>query len=64
VDLIKAAVERRNKVVVLGVGKSGHIGEKIAATLTSTGSTAVVLNSSTRFMAIWELSPTVMLSWL
>jgi len=45
VDLIKAAVERRNKVVVLGVGKSGHIGEKIAATLTSTGSTAVVLNS-------------------
>jgi arabinose-5-phosphate isomerase len=45
VDLIKAAVERRNKVVVLGVGKSGHIGEKIAATLTSTGSAAVVLNS-------------------
>jgi arabinose-5-phosphate isomerase len=45
VDLIKAAVEQRNKVVVLGVGKSGNIGEKIAATLTSTGSTAVVLNS-------------------
>lgn len=45
VDLIKTAVERRNKVVVLGVGKSGHIGDKIAATLTSTGSTAVVLNS-------------------
>ena len=45
VDLIKAAVEKRNKVVVVGVGKSGNIGEKIAATLTSTGSTAVVLNS-------------------
>jgi arabinose-5-phosphate isomerase len=45
VDLIRAALERRNKVVVLGVGKSGTIGEKIAATLTSTGSTAVVLNS-------------------
>ena len=29
----------------MGVGKSGHIGEKIAATLTSTGSPAVVLNS-------------------
>lgn len=42
---IRSALERRNKVVVLGVGKSGHIGEKIAATLTSTGSTAVVLNS-------------------
>jgi len=45
VDLIRVALERRNKVVVLGVGKSGTIGEKIAATLTSTGSTAVVLNS-------------------
>lgn len=43
--LIKSAVENRGKVVVLGVGKSGHIGEKIAATLTSTGSPAVVLNS-------------------
>lgn len=43
--MIKAAVENHGKVVVLGVGKSGHIGDKIAATLTSTGSTAVVLNS-------------------
>ena len=45
IELIKSAVEKKNKVVVVGVGKSGHIGEKIAATLTSTGSTAVVLNS-------------------
>jgi arabinose-5-phosphate isomerase len=45
VHLIKSAVENRGKVVVVGVGKSGHIGEKIAATLTSTGSPAVVLNS-------------------
>lgn len=45
IDLIKMAISRKGKVVVLGVGKSGHIGEKIAATLTSTGTTAVVLNS-------------------
>ncbi len=45
VQLIKQAVEARGKVVVLGVGKSGHIGSKIAATLTSTGSPAVVLDS-------------------
>ncbi|MFZ4776020.1 MAG: KpsF/GutQ family sugar-phosphate isomerase [Terrimicrobiaceae bacterium] len=45
VEIIKNAVETKGKVVVLGVGKSGHIGEKIAATLTSTGSPAVVLNS-------------------
>lgn len=45
VRLIQSAVESRGKVVVVGVGKSGHVGEKIAATLTSTGSPAVVLNS-------------------
>jgi arabinose-5-phosphate isomerase len=45
VELIKDAVEARGKVIVLGVGKSGHVGEKIAATLTSTGSPAVVLDS-------------------
>src|SRR5689334_2119933 len=45
VELIKTTVEGRGKVIVLGVGKSGHIGEKIAATLTSTGSPAVVLDS-------------------
>src|SRR5881397_3594202 len=45
VALIKDAVDARGKIVVLGVGKSGHIGSKIAATLTSTGSPAVVLDS-------------------
>ena len=45
VQFIQSSVENRGKVVVVGVGKSGHIGEKIAATLTSTGSPAVVLNS-------------------
>ncbi|MGI9172721.1 MAG: KpsF/GutQ family sugar-phosphate isomerase [Chthoniobacterales bacterium] len=45
VELIRDCVEARGKVVVLGVGKSGHIGGKIAATLTSTGSPAVVLDS-------------------
>ncbi len=45
VGLILPCLEQRGKVVVCGVGKSGHIGEKIAATLTSTGCPAVVLNS-------------------
>src|SRR5213592_296491 len=45
VELIKDAVDARGKVVVVGVGKSGHIGGKIASTLTSTGSPAVVLDS-------------------
>src|SRR5438477_192496 len=46
VELIKQTVDARGKVVVVSVGKSGHIGAKIASTLTSTGSPAVVLDSS------------------
>jgi arabinose-5-phosphate isomerase len=45
VDILRTAVSNRGKIVVVGVGKSGHIGDKIAATLSSTGSPAVVLNS-------------------
>ncbi|MBN9691227.1 MAG: KpsF/GutQ family sugar-phosphate isomerase [Verrucomicrobia bacterium] len=45
VERLVEALARRNKVVVVGVGKSGNIGRKIAATLSSTGSPAVVLNS-------------------
>lgn len=44
VNWVLETVQRRNKVIVLGVGKSGHIGRKIAATLTSTGTTSVVLD--------------------
>ncbi|MFT5140196.1 MAG: arabinose-5-phosphate isomerase [Lysobacterales bacterium] len=36
----KAMLECRGRVVLLGVGKSGHIGGKIAATLASTGTPA------------------------
>jgi len=45
VMLIRDSLENRGKVVVVGVGKSGNVGHKIAATLNSTGATAVVLNS-------------------
>src|SRR3989454_2565571 len=45
VELIVEALRHRGKIVVVGVGKSGNIGQKIAATLTSTGSTGVLLNS-------------------
>jgi arabinose-5-phosphate isomerase len=45
VQLAVETLRQRGKIVVLGIGKSGNIGQKIAATLTSTGSTSVVLNS-------------------
>src|SRR5688500_1379271 len=43
VDLIAGC---EGKVVILGVGKSGIIGQKIAATMTSTGTTALYLHPS------------------
>ena len=45
VALITYALANRNKLVVVGVGKSGNIGRKIAATFTSTGAPAVLLDS-------------------
>ena len=45
VETVVAALKMRGKIVIIGIGKSGNVGAKIAATLTSTGSTAVVLNS-------------------
>ena len=45
VETVIAALKQRGKIVIVGIGKSGNVGAKIAATLTSTGSTAVVLSS-------------------
>jgi arabinose-5-phosphate isomerase len=45
VELFLDAATQGKKIVVIGVGKSGHIAEKISATLTSTGSLSVVLHS-------------------
>ena len=45
VEAIVDTLQRRGKIVVVGIGKSGIVGRKIAATLTSTGSPAVVLDS-------------------
>ncbi len=44
VTLVVSALRNRSKIVIVGIGKSGNVGQKIAATLTSTGSTSVVLN--------------------
>ncbi|HPY30328.1 MAG TPA: KpsF/GutQ family sugar-phosphate isomerase [Verrucomicrobiota bacterium] len=45
VEILVETVAHRGKVIVVGIGKSGNIGAKIAATLTSTGAPSVVLNS-------------------
>ena len=45
VEIVVQTLKPRGKLVIVGIGKSGNVGSKIAATLTSTGSTAVLLNS-------------------
>ena len=45
VETIVETLRQRGKIIVAGIGKSGNIGHKIAATLTSTGAPSVVLNS-------------------
>jgi len=45
VELMVEALRQRGKIVVVGIGKSGNVGQKISATLTSTGAPSVVLNS-------------------
>ena len=45
VELIAATLNNKGKVIVTGIGKSGNIAHKIAATFTSTGTTSVVLDA-------------------
>ena len=41
---VELIMQCRGKVIVTGVGKSGHIGAKIAATLASTGTPSFFIN--------------------
>lgn len=45
-DLVKLILSLNGRVIVSGVGKSGHIGNKIAATLASTGTPAFFIHAT------------------
>lgn len=45
VNTLVGCLRSKGKIIVVGVGKSGHVGRKISATLTSTGSTSLLMNS-------------------
>ena len=51
----------QGKVILAGMGKSGLIAQKIAATLTSTGTPSLFCTPEKVLMAIWESSPDRML---
>ncbi len=42
---VQTILRCRGRIIVTGLGKSGHVGRKIAATLASTGSTALFLHA-------------------
>ena len=44
VDAVRMILDVRGRVVVMGMGKSGHVGRKIAATLASTGTPAMFVH--------------------
>lgn len=44
VEMLRGTVEDGARIAVVGVGKSGNVGSKLAATLNSTGAPASVLN--------------------
>lgn len=46
IDVVEEILKSEGKVVVTGIGKSGLIGKKIAATLASTGTHSVFMNSA------------------
>lgn len=45
VSLISNSLDNKGKVIIVGIGKSGNVGGKIAATMSSTGTPAILLNS-------------------
>jgi arabinose-5-phosphate isomerase len=44
VQAVRAVLRVRGRVVIMGMGKSGHVGRKIAATLASTGTPAMFVH--------------------
>lgn len=66
VVVVQTILSSKGKVVVIGMGKSGHIGEKIVATLCSTGTPSVFLHAAEAThgdLGIYEPGdPTIMIS--
>ncbi|MDC0344995.1 KpsF/GutQ family sugar-phosphate isomerase [Alphaproteobacteria bacterium] len=46
VDLVNAIIKVKGRVIISGIGKSGHVAKKIAATLASTGTPAFSIHPS------------------
>ena len=60
-DAVELILSCAGRVVICGMGKSGLIGKKFAATFASTGTPAFFSIPVKRFTAIWECSSPAML---
>ena len=48
-DAVDLILQTKGKVIVTGMGKSGHIGKKIAATFSSTGTSSFFVHPAEAF---------------
>lgn len=62
-EALKMILHCRGRIIVTGMGKSGIIGRKIAATLASTGTPAFFSIRRKASTGIWAWSPSTMWSW-
>jgi len=46
VEVVNMILNSKGKVVITGIGKSGHVGKKLAATLASTGTLSIFMHAS------------------
>ena len=51
--LVKAIRECRGRVILTGIGKSGHVAKKIAATLSSLGTPLIICTRQKEPTGIW-----------
>ena len=58
--VVQCILDCRARVIITGMGKSGHVGRKIAASLASTGTPAFFMHPAEAFHGDWLLPyPTV-----
>ena len=54
IELVDKILATKGRVIISGMGKSGHIAKKISATLASTGTFHFLYTLVKQVMVIWE----------
>ncbi|MEI3245234.1 MAG: SIS domain-containing protein [Lachnospiraceae bacterium] len=51
---IQAILECEGRLIITGLGKTGHVASKLAATFASLGTPAFLYTAASHFTVIWE----------